>query len=71
MATLASHLGQELAESSERVHVKTRFGAAVGGRAKNGAAVFLGERAILLLPWAVHSENDMSRGSICNARETI
>ncbi|KAA1466532.1 carboxylesterase [Dentipellis sp. KUC8613] len=35
------HLGEELPESKERVQVETRFGPVTGGRAKNGAAVFL------------------------------
>ncbi|KAI0068602.1 carboxylesterase [Artomyces pyxidatus] len=35
------HLGQELARSSARVKVDTRFGPVIGGRAINGAAVFL------------------------------
>jgi hypothetical protein len=37
------HLGEELAENPARVHVHTRFGTVVGGRATNGAAVFLGK----------------------------
>jgi len=39
------HLGEELAQSSQRVIVETRFGEVIGGRSTNGAAVFLGESA--------------------------
>lgn len=39
---MAPPLPQELSQS-ERVYAKTRYGTATGGRAKNGAAVFLGE----------------------------
>lgn len=36
------HLQEELARSVDRVTVQTRFGPVTGGRALNGAAVFLG-----------------------------
>lgn len=36
------HLQEELARSTDRVTVQTRFGPVTGGRALNGAAVFLG-----------------------------
>jgi hypothetical protein len=37
------HLHDELAQTHEKVVVKTRFGPVTGGRARNGAAVFLGK----------------------------
>lgn len=37
------HLHDELAQTEARVVVETRFGPVTGGRAKNGAAVFLGK----------------------------
>jgi len=40
------HLHDELAQTHERVAVKTRFGLVTGGRARNGAAVFLGKGLI-------------------------
>src|ERR1700761_411336 len=36
-------LHDELAQTRDRVEVKTRFGPVTGGRSKNGAVVFLGE----------------------------
>ena len=36
------HLQDELARSADRVTVETQFGPVTGGRALNGAAVFLG-----------------------------
>jgi len=40
------HLHDELAQTHERVVVKTRFGPVTGGRSRNGAAVFLGKGLI-------------------------
>ena len=37
------HLHDELAQTHDRVVVKTRFGPVTGGRSRNGAAVFLGK----------------------------
>ena len=42
------HLHEDLASSNERVPVQTQFGKVTGGRASNGAAVFLGTRSKLL-----------------------
>ncbi|KAH8115897.1 carboxylesterase [Phellopilus nigrolimitatus] len=38
---MATHLSEELEKNSERVRVETRFGIVTGGRATNGAVVFL------------------------------
>jgi hypothetical protein len=40
------HLHDELAQTHDRVVVKTRFGPVTGGRSRNGAAVFLGKSLV-------------------------
>jgi hypothetical protein len=44
---MPSHLHDELAANSTRVTVETAFGPVTGGRASNGAAVFLGMGFVL------------------------
>lgn len=40
---MVKHLSEELAQTGARVQVKTRFGVVTGGKAENGAVVFLGK----------------------------
>lgn len=43
------HLQEELLQSDARVTVETRYGSVRGGRAANGAAVFLGAHLVTVL----------------------
>jgi len=45
--TVHTHLHDELAQNPSRVTIDTVFGPVAGGRATNGAAVFLGEMLTL------------------------
>lgn len=44
-----AHLHDELIASSARLTVDTRYGKVIGGRASNGAAVFLGRSYVIIL----------------------
>jgi len=49
--TVHTHLHDELAQNPSRVTIDTVFGPVTGGRATNGAAVFLGEMLTLYCQW--------------------
>lgn len=52
-----THLQTELSQSNDRVSVVTRYGAVIGGRTSNGAAVFLGVALLMQSPGAIMTRN--------------
>jgi hypothetical protein len=59
------HLHDELAQSNDRVVVKTRFGPVTGGRSRNGAVVFLGMAFVHGDPLSVrHNLDDSDRNTL-------
>ena len=64
------HLHDELAQTHDRVVVKTRFGPVTGGRSRNGAAVFLGKGTYSPLGFAL-DQIGMIRNTLCSSTSKI